>query len=311
MAAKRKGRSASQKTRGTSSKKAGVAKRPTKAQPSHNGGKRKTPKGTAPLIYDARTGRWRRGGRYVEAPLASRVRRDAAGRPIDGRGRLVPAEAVRGEAKRLAKARRIREILKTPLPDYDAVQTPPYRPARPIRPVEPKEPKEPKAPITEIRRKRVLPQVRRRPARETIVEKELVSSSFENRRDPALADEILANTIAAHAAKGPFAAKDVPIYTWGIKLVGDTPLTPGMVSSLANMLPAGAILEHSDTKAGTEVYVRFNDAREPLLLGQIKKQYTDAVTNSAIVDIYHELSSYWDEMLDWYVWAEVEESLYE
>ena len=288
MAARKRG-SRGTKVARKSTKKSSVRSSRTARDTSHKGAKGRSKRGTAaPLVYDRAMGRWRRGGRFAAPPLASKVRRDKVGRPIDGAGRLVPAHAVRGEEKRVA---RLKALARIPTPPFEQVERGkvPYAP--------------------EIQRKAVKP-IRRYPG-ELIVDKELVSSSFVNRAEPSKAHEVLENTLIASAKKGPFEPEDVPIYQWGLKFVGDKPLSGDMLASLTSLLPKDTTLEYADTKAGTEVYVKFNTAKEPLLIDDVKGKYAETDTHNRMLSIYQELYDYWDELIDWYAWFETEEALYD
>jgi hypothetical protein len=238
------------------------------------------PKGTA--TYDSKSARWRDGARFISAPTGRQVRRDKAGRPIDARGRRVPAMA-------LAPAPKKRPVKKKP-----AVKMPTFTEAKPTKPP----------------RLRIVPRFGEIAAGSPVVEKEFLSSTFRNRQTPEDAGEILSKVFYAHADKGPFEADDIPIYQVGVKFVGEGPPIKSSMVDFAEGLPKGASIDFSETRAGTEVYVRFNTSGTPLLLEQAEQVLSSERNQTYLQKLYESLLDYWGG-LDWYVWAETNESLYE
>jgi hypothetical protein len=274
-------------------------KQPTKA-PKSGRAPARSPKTTQRVhgaVYDPKTGRWREGGRYVSAPSSRKVRRDKAGRPIDGRGRRVPAESL-STPKRAPKK---------------APSKPPQKPRK--RPKAPRliPPPPPELPREHGRRKGLklvppLPRVVQLKPGRPVVAKEFVSSSFQNRKSPENAGEILSSMLQAQAAKGPFDAQDIGVFNFGLKFVGHEPIAKILPLLTADM-PAGMSLEYSDTRAGTEVYLRLNAGGQPLLLDQVQSVLEQSKVTQYLERVYHELLDYWGDV-EWYSWAEVEESLY-
>jgi hypothetical protein len=230
--------------------------------------KRKT-KGTA--VFDK--GRWREGGRFVAPPSAKAVRRDKQGRAIDGKGRRVPAAAVTGEIKRQAKLALAKKITfdEKPRPRKQA----------------------PKSIPIQIK------------AGRPVVDRELVSSYFNNTKAPDEAGEILTSFVKSSASRGPFEAEDITLFSYGVKFVGRDPLTPEQLATVNDLLPKGAELKFSDTRAGTEVYVSFPTPKGNNI-NQAAKKLND---RTELTQIYRELADYWGGC-EWYVYAEVDEFLY-
>lgn len=250
-------------------------------------------------LFDHKVGKWRHGGRYASRPPRRALRRDKAGRYIDDAGKRVPESALAPTRKAAKKKAHVK----------------PKKPAK-------KKPRLSKAAQGALKRfreqlaagPRGTPEKRAAPAKpeierivkgETIVKKELLSSSWSNKKPPDNLSEVQEAVLERAAAKGPFQPDDIVVYEHGIKFVGHEKLTPEMIATLSGMAPKGGHIKYADTKAGTEVYVYMGDA--PKVGPQVSKSYD---TNQEQIDrIYRELVDYWGEA-DWYVWFETEESIY-
>lgn len=292
MAAKKRRASASKKPQKPAKKaakrsKAGAVRKPPKSAP------KKYSKGTT--VYDTKAARWREGSRFVAAPTNRQVRKDRAGRPIDARGRRVPKAAVAGNQP---KSRKKKTKPAIRMPDFESVAKERFR--RRILP---------RLLVTGTPKLRLVPRVTEIAAGSSVVEKEFLSSEFSNRTSPEFAGDILANTVSGHAKKGPFEAGDIPIYNFGLKFVGDASIRSAL-PELSQNLPAGASMEYSETRAGDELYVRFNTKSEPLLLDQAQAYLGRPNVQAFLRQLYNSLLDYWSD-IDWYVWAETDESLYE
>lgn len=273
-------------------------KKSAKKASSRGSGKRakvKYPASTA--TYDRASGRWRSGGRWVPAPTLRQARKDAAGRPIDARGKRIPAGALSpakaSKPSKSPKSSKPRKLSKSSKPRKSKL-SPDYSKQAAILPIPP--------------RLRVVPRIREIRGGSEVVSKEFVSSTFENRREPDYAGEILKNVIEAHSAKGPFQASDVSIYNYGVKLVGHESVRP-ILAQLYQGIPTGASLEFSETRMGTEVYVRFNQTGDAQLIDGVDEHLSSRRVQEYLTYLYTELLDYWGD-LDWYVWAETDELLY-
>lgn len=251
-------------------------------------------------------GRWRRGGRFVSPPLASKVRRDALGRPLDDAGRLVPASSLRGKApKHPSLPPRKPSKAKPAKP----VKAPKAKPAKPAKAPKAKPVKAPVAPAPKPKPVRQLrtPRVERIEPGSAVVNRNLVSSFGINRREPSQAADILENVIEAHARKGPFEAQDVTLWSYGIMFVGPDKLSAETIGRIDAQLPKGAKVKIADTRAGTEVYLSFT-SKTGHVLDQAKDRLEDNMPK--IQQIYNELLDWWGADLDWYTWAETDDELY-
>lgn len=264
--------------------------------------------------YDPKSGRWKLAGRYVKAPTPRSVRRDSVGRPIDGKGRQVPAAALSpgrspSKPKASPKARpsktKSQKSSKTPKISKKSKH---FISEIPM-PVFEERPKLTLVPDPE-RGPKLSPRIVKLEAGTSVVQKEFNGSNFVNRGGFQSAGEILSNTIDRISAKKPFEAEDLIIYNFGIKILGPTSIEP-ILPQLNDILPRGVEIGHSDTRAGTEVYLRLNLSRAPMLIEGARESLERSGFQEFAARARSILSAYWEEEPDWWVWFESDESLYE
>lgn len=285
------------------------------ATPGYSGGRNVAKRKSSPTwTWDARVGRWRKGGRFARGkPPASALRQDVKGRYLDAKGRRVPARALPPKLRATGIARH----LEPPKIAWTGERW--TRGGKPSRAPKASELRRDakgrliddfgrRVPLSQVRDvpvREVAPRIVRMSPGENVVNKEFASSKRQKARKPDNVSSMFERVVTAMAAKGPFSPDDVTIYQHGLKFVGEERLTQDVMDALTNLIPKGGSIKFADTKIGTEVYV---------FLGGKDKILDQAVSSydkhqEVINRIYRELADYWGD-IDWYVWAEFDEALY-
>ena len=260
------------------------------------------PKPTA-FAWDSTAQRWRKGGKFSARPKsAKQLGKDKRGRPIDARGKRVPAGAI--GAPKAPQAPKQRPVTQ----GYERPKAPPRKPKRPARKPRDTSTPETYAPV-------LLPRAKppRTPSGEAyyvpvgspLTSHELLSSSYENAKDPRYAGKALFNYIRKKAERSVYAPDDITLYQYGVQFVntsqsGDLYAMQKLIDKLAFEYPMFTILWYENA-----VTVFMGDTNTPVSRRGAARALENAHTE--LQDIWGYLADEWDGDIGWFVVAENDE----
>lgn len=235
-----------------------------------------------PYVYDRDAGRWRKGGRWAKAPFASQLRKDRLGRPLDASGRLVPQAALAIPAPRKARPKRAAKSKEPPRKKW----------------VVPRERPKPK-PLSLGRR------VVYAEDGEPISKHNLISSVFENKRDPGEIVGIAEEWLSRKARRAGLDADELVLFQHGIQFVhtagaADLHGMAELIERLVREFP-----QYRFTYSADIVHVFMGHENRPATVEQVKRAYQRAKND--LQTMWYAFDEYWDGEIGWFVEMECDE----
>lgn len=143
------------------------------------------------------------------------------------------------------------------------------------------------------------------PAGEVITQRALISSRFDNARDPEHAGDVLFANIARMAKKTSLEPDDIVIYQYGIELVNTSASgrfddTEKLVRQMSKEYPEFSYKFNEDS-----VHISLGKDDEPSSRGKAMRALE--AHREKLVDIWAYFSDLWDGDIGWFTWADNDE----
>jgi len=254
----------------------------------------------------------RETGHRIGKPFIDEIRTDAIGRPIDDTGRLVPFSSLvsrpRYSAEPVERTRvhfydkkghsrwRWKETGRlAPKPGmadirYDSAGRPRDDTGKPIPRKSYRHDILEPGPITEKKRR-------------TVVEQLPTITSHGNRSDGNDLDNVFAEAISGHVAKGPFGLSDIDIYNYGVHIRMDRRLSSDEQRNIREYLGnfEDVKLQFIQEQRVTSFRIIWGDKFEPVLIRDVfmemktrKRQLNELLTYFDIDNDYYDWFAFWD-----------------
>lgn len=273
-------------------------------------------------VYDHATGRWRKAGKWSKPPRQAQLRSDRSGNPIDANGKRVPLSAIAGyspkqkvKPAKVHKRPRPKKAAKKPKPKLPRTKPKKRKPkpkakrGTPVRQVSDLRKQAFAAlPIKEPGKRKVSTRLPTRGAvqhigvGEPITKRALISSRFDNARDPAMAGEVLFNNVARMSRKTGLEPDDLVLYQYGLEFVntsasGRIEETAALVNMLSKKFPEFSYKYSEDS-------IHVNLGKEDVPVSRSGARHDLMSRQDAIVDIWAYISDMWDGDIGWFTWAD-------